>query len=233
MRTSSSELPWPAWLTWNFNRTMRATFKLGLLAPGALLLFLACSQPAPPPDESLLRKPLEDLTLPDLLRLGAVVETTLGSFRIRFFPREAPATVKNFVKLVKMGFYNGLLIHKVVPHYNIQGGDPKGDGSGGPGWTIPLEINANGNQRGAVGMVHPPHYHNEAGSQFYIMVVPDHHLDKSYTVFGEVWQGMETVDRIADLPVKATGGQAGAPLLRVMITKVRLELLPASALPAP
>ena len=233
MRTSSSELPWPAWLTWNFNRTMRATFKLGLLALGALLLFLACRQPAPPPDESLLRKSFEDLTLPDFLRLGAVVETTLGTFRIRFFPREAPGTVKNFIKLVKMGFYNGLRIHKVVPHYNIQGGDPKGDGSGGPGWTIPLEINPRGNTRGAVGMVHPPHYLNDAGSQFYIMVVPDHHLDKVYAVFGEVWQGLDTVDRIADLPLQSTAGQAGPPQMPVMIVRVRLELLPASARPYP
>jgi peptidyl-prolyl cis-trans isomerase B (cyclophilin B) len=212
---------------------MRPAFKLGLAALGTLLFSLACSRPVPPADESLLHKPLEQLTPADLERLGAVVETTLGTFRIRFFSREAPVTVRNFVKLVKMGFYDGLLIHKVVPHYNIQGGDPGGNGSGGPGWTIPLERNSHRNRRGAVGMVHPPNFPDQAGSQFYIMVANDFHLDSSYAVFGEVWQGLETVDRIADLPVKAIGGQAGAPLLRVMIIKIRLELLPASARPAP
>lgn len=207
----------------------QSAIKLGLGCLGAILLFLACSQSAPPSDTSLLRKPLEDLTVADMERLGAVVETNLGIFRIRFFPREAPGTVKNFIKLTKIGFYTGLQINKVVPRYNIQAGDPKGNGAGGPGWTIPAEINAHGNVRGAVGMVHPPHYPNEAGSQFYIMVVADRHLDKSYTVFGEVWQGMDTVDRIAGLPLKAASGQAGPPQLSVIMTRVGLELPPPSS----
>jgi peptidyl-prolyl cis-trans isomerase B (cyclophilin B) len=212
-----------------FKRTMRSIIKLGLGGLGAVLLFLACSQSAPAPDPALLRKPLDDLTLEDMERLGVGVETNFGNFRIRFFPREAPGTVKNFIKLTKMGFYNGLKIDKVVPRYNIQGGDPKGNGTGGPGWTIPAEINAHGHVRGAVGMVHPPKYPNDAGSQFYVMVVSDHHLDKNYTVFGEVWQGLDTVDRITGLPLKADPGQAGPPRLQVLMSKVWLELLPPSA----
>lgn len=208
---------------------MRSAIKLGLGCLGTVLLFLACSQPVRPPDPSLLHKPLDNLTVADMEQLGAVVETNLGTFRIRFFPREAPGTVKNFIKLVKTGFYTGLQVHKVVPGYNIQAGDPKGDGSGGPGWTIPAEINAHGNVRGAVGMVHDPHLIHSAGSQFYIMVVAHRRLDKNYTVFGEVWQGMDTVDRIAALPLQAGPGQAGRPQFPVIMTKVELELLPASA----
>jgi peptidyl-prolyl cis-trans isomerase B (cyclophilin B) len=208
---------------------MREAIKLGLAGLAAVLLFLACSRPASPPDKALLRKPLEELTVEDMARMSVAMETNFGMFRIRLFPREAPATVKNFIKLVKMGFYTGLQIHKVVPGYNIQGGDPKLDGTGGPGWTIPAEINAHGSRRGAVGMVHPPYYLNDGGSQFYIMIVDDPKLDKSYTVFGEVWQGLDTVDRIAGLPLRAPSGQPGPPQTPVILTNVRLELLPASA----
>ena len=196
-----------------------------------VLFFSACSRPEPPADESILRKPLDELTVEDMERMGAVVETNYGAFRFRFFPREAPNTVKNFLKLVRVGFYDGLRIHRVAPGLYLQGGDPKGDSTGGPGWTIPLERNSHSHVRGAVGMWHAPLYVNDAGSQFYVMIAPHPKMDKTYTVFGEVWQGMDTVDRIAHLPLDSTRGQPGAPLSPVLMTRVRLEPLPRSARP--
>jgi len=195
------------------------------------LFFLACSKPEPPADESILRKPLDELTVEDMERMGAVVETDYGSFRFRFFPREAPNTVKNFLKLVRMGYYDGLRIHRVVPGLYIQGGDTKVDSTGGPGWTIPLELNSHSHRRGTVGMWHPPLYPNDAGCQFYVLVADNKKMDKAYTVFGEVWQGMDTVDRIAHLPLDSTRDQPGAPQSLVVMTRIRLEPLPASARP--
>lgn len=191
----------------------------------------SCSGPETAADDLILRKPLEDLTLEDMERMGVKVETNYGIFRFRFFPRSAPNTVKNFIKLTRMGFYDGLHIHRVVPGLYIQGGDPLANSKGGPGWTIPLEQSSRPHVRGAVGMWHPPLYVNDAGSQFYVMVSNDRKMDKFYTVFGEVWQGMDTVDRIANLPLDSTRGQPGAPLSPVLMLRVRLELLPPSIRP--
>ena len=205
----------------------RAGFSIALLL--AALFFAGCPQPEPPPDDSVLRKPLEELTPEDMERMGAVIETNLGAFHLRFFPREAPATVLNFIRLVRTGFYDGIKFHRIIPLLNIHAGDPTGTGEGGPGWTIPAEINSHPHVRGAVGMYHPPYYYDQGGSQFYVMIARDRKLDTSYTVFGEVWKGMDTVDRIAGLPLNAPPGQAGEPRSPVLLQKARLEMLPASA----
>ncbi len=114
---------------------------------------------------------------------------------IEFYPQDAPKTVENFVKLAKQGFYNGLTFHRVVPDFVVQGGCPKGDGTGGPGWTIPAEFNSKKHVRGTVAMARSQHP-DSAGSQFYICYGPTPHLDRNYTVFGQVTSGMEHVDRI-------------------------------------
>jgi cyclophilin family peptidyl-prolyl cis-trans isomerase len=117
-------------------------------------------------------------------------EVTIG-----FFPEDAPKTVENFVTLAKQGFYDGLTFHRVVPNFVVQGGDPKGDGTGGPGYTIAAEFNRRKHVRGTVAMARSQHP-DSAGSQFYITYGPTPHLDGNYTVFGEVVSGMEHVDRI-------------------------------------
>ena len=114
---------------------------------------------------------------------------------IAFYPEDAPKTVENFVALARKGFYNGLKFHRVVPDFVVQGGCPKGDGSGGPGYTIPAEFNARKHVRGTVAMARSQHP-DSAGSQFYITYGVTPHLDRSYTVFGQVTSGMEHVDRI-------------------------------------
>ncbi|MGH7388303.1 MAG: peptidylprolyl isomerase [Candidatus Rokuibacteriota bacterium] len=118
-----------------------------------------------------------------------------GEIRIDFFPDEAPRTVENFVTLARKGFYDGLTFHRVVPDFVVQGGDPKGDGSGGPGYTIKAEFNTRKHVRGSLAMARSQHP-DSAGCQFYITYGAQPHLDNSYTVFGQVVSGMEHVDRI-------------------------------------
>ena len=115
--------------------------------------------------------------------------------RIEFFPEDAPKTVENFVTLANKGFYNGLTFHRVVPDFVVQGGCPKGDGTGGPGYQIKAEFNKQKHVRGSVAMARSQHP-DSAGSQFYITYGATPHLDGSYTVFGKVVSGMEHVDRI-------------------------------------
>ena len=119
-----------------------------------------------------------------------------GEIRMEFFPADAPKTIENFVTLAKKGFYDGLTFHRVVPNFVVQGGCPKGDGTGGPGYTVKAEFNAQKHVRGAVAMARAQHP-DSAGCQFYICYGPTPHLDGSYTVFGRVVAGMEHVDRIA------------------------------------
>jgi len=114
---------------------------------------------------------------------------------IAFYPQDAPKTVENFVTLAKKGFYNGLKFHRVVPDFVVQGGCPKGDGTGGPGYTIPAEFNSKKHLRGTVAMARSQHP-DSAGSQFYICYGTTPHLDRNYTVFGQVTSGMEAVDQI-------------------------------------
>jgi peptidyl-prolyl cis-trans isomerase B (cyclophilin B) len=123
---------------------------------------------------------------------------TLGNgkqIRIEFFPEDAPKTVENFVTLAKKGFYDGLSFHRVVPDFVVQGGCPKGDGTGGPGYQIKAEFNKQKHVRGSVAMARSQHP-DSAGSQFYITYGATPHLDNNYTVFGKVVAGMEEVDRI-------------------------------------
>jgi cyclophilin family peptidyl-prolyl cis-trans isomerase len=118
-----------------------------------------------------------------------------NEIRIEFYPEDAPKTVENFVTLAKKGFYDGLKFHRVVPDFVVQGGDPKGDGTGGPGYTIKAEFNKQKHVRGAVAMARSQHP-DSAGSQFYITYGATPHLDNNYTVFGKVVSGMEHVDRV-------------------------------------
>ena len=118
-----------------------------------------------------------------------------GEIRIEFFPADAPKTVGNFVTLAKKGFYDNLTFHRVVPGFVVQGGDPKGNGTGGPGYNIKAEFNKNKHVRGSLAMARSSDP-DSAGSQFYITYGPQPHLDGSYTVFGKVVSGMEHVDQI-------------------------------------
>jgi cyclophilin family peptidyl-prolyl cis-trans isomerase/HEAT repeat protein len=124
----------------------------------------------------------------------AVVTTSKGSFTIELFPSEAPLTVDNFVRLAQRGYFRGITIHRVVPNFVIQDGDPRGDGNGGPGYQIRCEINQVPFERVAVGMALSGK--DTGGSQWFVTHSRQPHLDGGYTVFGRVTSGMEVVDSI-------------------------------------
>jgi cyclophilin family peptidyl-prolyl cis-trans isomerase/HEAT repeat protein len=128
-------------------------------------------------------------------QVRAVVTTTIGAFTIEFLPEDAPLTVDNFVQLAKRKYFNGLTVHRVVPNFVIQDGDPRGDGNGGPGYQIRCEINKVPYARGAVGMALSGK--DTGGSQWFVTHSPQPHLDGGYTVFGNVVAGMDFVDSIA------------------------------------
>jgi peptidylprolyl isomerase/peptidyl-prolyl cis-trans isomerase B (cyclophilin B) len=128
-------------------------------------------------------------------QLAVITLDSGGQIRVEFFPEDAPKTVENFITLTKKGYYNGLTFHRVVPGFVVQGGDPKGNGTGGPGYTIKAEFNKRKHERGSLAMARSQHP-DSAGSQFYITYGPQPHLDGNYTVFGQVVSGMEHVDRI-------------------------------------
>ncbi len=144
--------------------------------------------------------------------------------KIELYPDIAPITCANFEKLVKEGFYNGLSFHRIIPGFMIQGGCPKGNGTGGPGWTIKGEFAANGvkndlkHTRGVISMARTA-VPDSAGSQFFIMHADAPHLDGQYAAFGKVVEGMDVVDRIAATPT----GWADKPVTPVIMQSVVIE----------
>jgi cyclophilin family peptidyl-prolyl cis-trans isomerase len=123
------------------------------------------------------------------------LDTDRGSIEIELAVLDAPLTVENFCALARKGYFNGLTIHRVVPNFVVQDGDPRGDGEGGPGYTIRDEISQRPYLRGTVGMALDP-WRDTGGSQFFIGLSPQPHLDAKYTVFGRVITGMDVVDKI-------------------------------------
>jgi peptidyl-prolyl cis-trans isomerase B (cyclophilin B) len=127
----------------------------------------------------------------------ATIETNKGIIKFELFEKEAPITTKNFIDLAQSGFYNGLTFHRVEPGFVIQGGDPKGDGTGGSGKTIPLEIAPSlTHKKGAVGMARSSDP-NSASSQFYIVLADAKFLDGQYAVFGQVTAGQDVAENIS------------------------------------
>lgn len=153
---------------------------------------------------------------------NAILETTMGNIELTFFPDVAPGHVKNFRKLAKEGFYNGTTFHRVIPGFMIQGGDPNSKsadrsmhGMGGPGYTIKAEFNDKKHTRGILSMARSQDP-DSAGSQFFIVVADSLFLDGQYTVFGEVVDGMDVVDKI----VNAKRDARDNPIEKIEIKKM-------------
>jgi cyclophilin family peptidyl-prolyl cis-trans isomerase len=130
----------------------------------------------------------------------ATLKTTLGDIRIELFADRAPKTVANFVQLVKKGFYNGVTFHRVIPGFMIQGGDPSGNGTGGPGYTIPDEFHPTLRHEGPGILSMANAGPNTGGSQFFITLAATSWLDGKHAVFGRVRGGQDVVDKIAGVP---------------------------------
>lgn len=152
-------------------------------------------------------------------------ETNQGTIKAELFPDVAPNTVNNFISLVKHGFYDGLIFHRVIPGFMIQGGDPQGTGMGGPGYSIKGEFIMNNfnnellHKRGVLSMARSQSP-NSAGSQFFIMVDDAPHLNAQYASFGQVIEGMEAVDKI----VAAQRDYNDRPLENQIMEKVTVEI---------
>lgn len=147
-----------------------------------------------------------------------------NTMRVELYPEIAPNTVRNFVSLVQKGFYDGLIFHRVIPGFMIQGGDPNGTGMGGPGYSIAGEFASNGfandlrHTRGVISMARSMSP-DSAGSQFFIMVENAPHLDGQYAAFGKVIEGMEEADRI----VSVRRNPSDRPLADERIKKATVE----------
>jgi len=148
---------------------------------------------APVPGSPVVPYDDETLTSPELSP-HVFIDTAYGTIEFELAVLDAPQTARNFVELVKKGFFNGLEVHRVVPNFVVQDGDPRGDGEGGPGYTIRDELNERPYLRGTVGMARE--WRDTSGSQFFITHSPQPHLDGRYTAFGHVVKGIEIVDRI-------------------------------------
>ena len=148
-----------------------------------------------------------------------------GVITAELYPEIAPNTVANFVNLVQSGFYDGLIFHRVIPGFMIQGGDPQGTGMGGPGYTIKGEFARNGfrennlrHKRGVLSMARSM-MPNSAGSQFFIMHADAPHLDGDYAAFGKVTEGIEVVDEIANVHTSSQD----RPIVEQKMAKVTVE----------
>ena len=156
--------------------------------------------------------------------INIVIDTNVGEIRAELYPDVAPVTVKNFIDLIKKGFYNGLTFHRVIEGFMIQGGCPKGNGTGGPGYCIKGEFRANGvkndlkHERGVLSMARAMDP-DSAGSQFFIMHETSPHLDGQYAAFGKVTDGMNVVDRIASVRTDFND----RPLEKVVINEMRVS----------
>ncbi|MDY4585583.1 MAG: peptidylprolyl isomerase [Oscillospiraceae bacterium] len=148
--------------------------------------------------------------------------------KLELYPEIAPITVANFEKLVKENFYNGLTFHRLIPGFMIQGGCPKGDGTGGPGYGIKGEFAANGikndlkHTRGVISMARAQDP-NSAGSQFFIMHRDAPHLDGQYAAFGKVVEGMDVVDEIANTPTINSFFKRDFPRTPQVIRSIKIE----------
>ena len=157
--------------------------------------------------------------------MNAVIKVKdFGSITVELDEKSAPITVENFVKLANKGFYNGLTFHRIISGFMIQGGCPKGNGTGGPGYTIKGEFELNGvhnpisHRRGVISMARAQHP-DSAGSQFFIMHQDGFFLDGQYAAFGRVIDGIEVVDKIASVRT----GMFDRPLQPVIIESVTIK----------
>lgn len=149
----------------------------------------------------------------------AEIETNLGNIKIELFVKEAPDTVANFIKLAEKGYYDGVIFHRVIPGFMIQGGDPTGTGRGGPGYTILDEFHSKlrHNKAGMLSMANAGP--DTGGSQFFITLAATPHLDDRHAIFGQVVEGQDVVKKIGDAP----RDRSDRPSVEVKMIKVKIK----------
>lgn len=172
------------------------------------------------PSPALERSGIPEMEINTENKYKAVLDTSAGKITLSLFADKTPITVNNFVSLARKGFYTNTIFHRAVNGFMIQGGDPKGDGTGGPGYTFKDEPFEGEYLRGTVAMANAGP--NTNGSQFFIMH-KDYPLPKNYVIFGQVISGLEVVDKIAEAPVKENSmGEMSKPINPVVVKAVEI-----------
>jgi peptidyl-prolyl cis-trans isomerase B (cyclophilin B) len=173
----------------------------------------------PPPAEKGMQKDTLDVNkLPENLYFNIKVKD-YGTMKIQFYTKDAPKNVTNVANLAIKGFYNGLTFHRLIPGFMIQGGDPSGNGTGGPGYTVPAEIKRR-HEKGSMAMARTGDNVNpekrSSGSQFYVCFVPTPQLDGQYTVIGQLKEGMDVLEKLE----KVKTGAMDKPVTPVVMEQV-------------
>ena len=197
--------------------------KLIVLLAACMLLSLACAK-GKTDAAANTTETKEDTNVDKTHPLATITMQDGGVIELELYPETAPESVKNFISLANAGFYDGLIFHRVIPGFMIQGGDPDGKGTGGPGHSIKGEFKANGvnndisHVRGVLSMARAQPY-DSAGSQFFIMHQDGTYLDGQYAAFGRVISGMDVVDKIA----KTTTDSKDKPYKDQVMATIRVE----------
>ena len=174
-----------------------------------------------PPTSITSSSQLPSMTIDKTKTYSAVLETSKGTITIEFTAKETPITVNNFITLARKDFYDNTIFHRVISGFMIQGGDPKGDGTGGPGYKFNDEDFDGEYLRGTVAMANAGP--NTNGSQFFIMHKDSSSLPKNYVIFGNVTDGLDVVDAIAESEVTSNqGGEQSSPVEPITITNVKI-----------
>ena len=153
------------------------------------------------------------MTIDAKKKYSASIDTSEGTMTVELWPDVAPQHVNSFVFLARDGYYDGVIFHRVIPGFMIQGGDPTGTGTGGPGYNLKQEFSSRKHTRGVLSMART-NDPNSAGSQFFVMHKDSPHLDNQYTAFGKVTSGIEVVDKIANTPAGANDRPKNPPAIR-------------------
>ncbi|MDF2929240.1 peptidylprolyl isomerase [Anaerospora sp.] len=195
-----------------------------LLFVAAALLLTACggAQSAPqanPPAQSSTPAADQAKQPPAQANSIAKFETNKGNFTVELFEDKTPITAKNFIDLANKGFYNGTLFHRVIDNFMIQGGDPQGNGTGGPGYTIADEFHPSLKHTGPGLLSMANRGPNTGGSQFFITLAPTPWLDNKHAIFGKVIEGLDVVQKIG----KVKTGANDKPVEDVVVKKITIE----------
>lgn len=216
---------------YNYNKTMRQTLILiGVILLLAIGVFFLGTKPAVTPEKEEIKVEAKKWDKPPEMQIDAaknystMIETSKGVMNVELLTKETPKTVNNFVFLAREGFYDGVKFHRIIKDFMVQTGDPKGDGSGGPGYTFEDEKITKDYKRGIVAMANGGP--NTNGSQFFI-IHNDYDLSKNYTIFGQIdpkdVDSLKTLDAIAETAVSDNGqGEKSKPTEEVTITKVTI-----------
>jgi len=185
----------------------------------SLILISGCTQTTQPKSTSQPTNLNTATQISSMANPAATFETSMGTFKAEIFLDKVPITANNFITLAKKGFYNNLAFHRVIAGFMIQGGDPNGDGTGGPGYEIKDEFHPQlkHNSKGILSMANAGP--NTGGSQFFITLAPTSWLDGKHAVFGKVVEGMEVVDAIGKVETDPSDDR---PLKSIVVKKVTI-----------